>query len=255
MNVNLSRFELIHCRHGCLRLQIVFIVIILFLYSCNHPLLAGTAGRCRNGNDISINADTIHTSDSNVSVSGYEQRKMRFARGWSNLIPKYAKVQYAGGMGLLSIGTGWEYGGNRQWETDILFGFIPKHSSRKARATFTLKQNFTPWRLALGGNFAVEPLSTGIYFNTVFGGEFWMKNPERYPKGYYWFSTRMRIHVFIGPRMRYTIPEQKRLFCSAITLFCELSSCDTYIIQAVKNSYITPADYLRMSVGLKFSFD
>ena len=187
-------------------------------------------------------------------LTPFERRQLKYRQRWDNLIPKYTKAQFAGGMGLISVGPGWEYGKNRQWETDLLFGIIPKHSSKKARVTMTLKQNFTLWNLPLKGNFSVDPLSTGIYVNTVFGGEFWNRNPDKYPKGYYWFSTRMRIHAFVGQRLRFTIPSERRRYSTYITAFYELSTCDLYIIQAVRNSYLKPKDYLRLSFGLKFNF-
>lgn len=187
-------------------------------------------------------------------LTRYERNTLRRVQRWNKLIPSYSKLQFAGGMGLVSVGTGWEYGKNRQWETDLLLGIIPKHSSKRTKVTFTLKQNFTPWRVPLRGRFALEPLSTGLYLNTVFGGEFWMKNPDRYPQGYYWFSTRMRIHIFVGQRIRFDIPEGRRWFLSAITAFYELSTCDLYVIQAVRNSYMKADDVLRLSFGLKCSF-
>ena len=41
------------------------------------------------------------------------QRKLeQYKSGWNRLIPKYQNVQYAGSMGLLSLGVGWDYVGN-----------------------------------------------------------------------------------------------------------------------------------------------
>lgn len=202
-------------------------------------------------------ADTTGTCPTDTvpdRLTRYERNTLRRVQRWNKLIPSYSKLQFAGGMGLVSVGTGWEYGKNRQWETDLLLGIIPKHSSKRTKVTFTLKQNFTPWRVPLRGRFSLEPLSTGLYLNTVFGGEFWMKNPDRYPQGYYWFSTRMRIHIFVGQRIRFDIPEGRRWFLSAITAFYELSTCDLYVIQAVRNSYMKADDVLRLSFGLKCNF-
>ncbi len=187
------------------------------------------------------------------SLTAFQKRQLKYARRWNNLIPKYSKVQYAGGMGLVSIGTGWEYGTHRQWETDLLLGIIPKHSSKRAKMTMTLKQNFVPWNVNLKGRFSLDPLSTGVYLNTVFGSEFWTQNPDKYPKGYYWFSTRVRIHAFLGQRIKFTIPDKRRKYSSSVTAFYELSTCDLYVIQAVRNSYLKPKDYLRLSFGLKFN--
>ena len=76
------------------------------------------------------------------------QRKLQqYKSGWNRLIPKYQNVQYAGSMGLLSLGVGWDYGRKKQWETEIMFGLIPRFSSNKAKVTFTLKQNYAPWEV------------------------------------------------------------------------------------------------------------
>ncbi len=79
---------------------------------------------------------------------------MRMQERWQRLIPSYYKIQYAGNMGLLSFGTGWAYGKNRQWETDLFIGFIPKYESDKVKVTLTVKQNFIPWKLDVGKYFS-----------------------------------------------------------------------------------------------------
>ena len=181
----------------------------------------------------------------------YKKRVEGYRSMWESLMPTYTKFQYAGGMGLINAGFGWSYGKNNQWETDILFGIIPKYSSDNAKMTFTLKQNYIPWRKKLNDSFTFEPLECGLYFNTVFSDEFWTKEPDRYPKGYYNFSTRVRTHAFIGQRLRFNIPDKKRLFARSITAFYEISSCDLYIVSAFTN-HLNPNDYLRLSFGLKF---
>ena len=181
----------------------------------------------------------------------YKKRVEGYRILWESLMPTYTKLQYAGGMGLFNAGFGWSYGKNDQWETDVFFGIIPKYSSDNAKMTFTLKQNYIPWRKKLNDSFTFEPLECGLYFNTVFSDEFWTKEPDRYPKGYYNFSTRVRTHAFIGQRLRFNIPDKKRLFARSITAFYEISSCDLYIVSAFTN-HLNPDDYLRLSFGLKF---
>lgn len=181
----------------------------------------------------------------------YDKRIRRYRNHWEKLIPTHTKVQFAGNMGLLSFGTGWDYGKRNQWETDIFFGFIPKYDSKRVKVTMTLKQNYLPWSFNLGKGFSTEPLSCGMYFNTVFGDEFWVHEPDRYPKGYYGFSSKLRAHVFLGQRFTYDIDPQQRHTAKAITFFYELSTCDLYLISAVTNGYLRPRDYLSLSFGLK----
>ena len=154
-------------------------------------------------------------------------------------------------MGLLSFGTGWDYGKRNQWETDILLGVLPKYQSKRTKLTFTLKQNYMPWSLDLGRQFSVEPLACGMYLNTVFGDEFWTHEPERYPKGYYGFSSKVRIHAFLGQRITYDIDPRRRFTAKAITFFYEISTCDLYVVSAFTNKYLKPKDYLSLSFGIK----
>lgn len=117
-----------------------------------------------------IKADSIlPATPKEVKRTRYDNRVHRFRRNWERIIPTHSKIQYAGNMGLLSFGTGWDYGKRNQWETDLLLGFIPKYSSKKAKVTMTLKQNYMPWSINIGKGFSTEPLTCGLYINTVFG--------------------------------------------------------------------------------------
>lgn len=189
--------------------------------------------------------------DSIVKPNKYDKRIHRYRGHWEKLIPTHTKVQFAGNMGLLSFGTGWDYGKKNQWETDVFLGFIPKYDSKRTKVTMTLKQNYMPWSLNLGRGFSTEPLTCGIYFNMVFGNEFWVHEPDRYPKGYYGFSSKIRSHIFLGQRLTYDIDPQRRYTAKSITFFYELSTCDLYLISAATNSYLRPRDYLSLSFGLK----
>ena len=198
---------------------------------------------------IKDSQDTIITSK--ISPNRYDRRVHRYRSRWEALIPTHTKLQFAGNMGLLSLGTGWDYGKRNQWETDVFFGILPEYQSKRTKLTFTLKQNYMPWSIDLGKQFSVEPLSCGMYFNTVFGDEFWVNEPERYPKGYYGFSSKVRIHVFLGQRVTFDIDPQRRFMAKAVTFFYELSTCDLYIVSAFTNKYLKPKDYLSLSFGLK----
>ena len=185
------------------------------------------------------------------ATNRYEKRIAGYQSFWQSLMPTYTKLQYAGGMGLLNVGAGWAYGKNQQWETEVFLGFIPRYSSDNAKLTMTLKQNFIPWRHEMTPTISIEPLACGMYFNTVFSDEFWTKEPDRYPHGYYNFSTRVRTHISVGQRVRFLIPDKKRIFSRSITLFYEISTCDLYVVSAFTNR-LSPEDYLRLSFGMKF---
>ena len=181
----------------------------------------------------------------------YEKRIEKYQRLWNHLIPSYTKIQYAGNMGLLSFGTGWDYGKNNQWETDVFLGFVPRYNTDNFKVTLTLKQNFIPWNINLKKGFSLDPMACGLYINSVFGGDFWSSEPDKYPSNYYNFSTKIRFNIYLGQRITYRIPTEKRFFAKSVTLFYEISTNELYMISAVQNSYLKPKDYLSLSLGLK----
>lgn len=177
-----------------------------------------------------------------------EQSNSRLLTAWQKMIPRYAKIQFAGGMGLLSAGVGWNYGHNKSWETEVLWGFVPTFSNDETKITMTLRENYIPWSVRLGRGWSLQPLSCGIYMNTVFDGNFWIKEPLRYPSGYYSFSTKIRTHAYLGQRISFY---DKKLTRRTMSLFYELSTCDLYIINACSNRYVRLSDILSLSFGFR----
>ena len=156
-------------------------------------------------------------------------------------------------MGLLSVGTGWNYGEHNQWETNLLFGFLPKYKSDRAKVTMTLKQTYIPWSIYIKNGWSVEPLSCGAYLNTVFGDEFWGRQPERYPYKYYEFlSTKVRANIFLGQRITKIVPYNKRKTIKSITAFYEVSTCDLYLRAMIVDHHISLWDIVGLSLGVKF---
>lgn len=185
------------------------------------------------------------------SMSAYSQESLD-AQGyrdkWNKLIPRYGKAQFAGSIGVFSFGPGWNYSKNRL-ETDILFGFLPKFSDTRARVTFTLKQNYLPWRVNLGEKWYFEPLNCGLFMNSIMNKRYWLSEPSKYPKGgYYKFATKVRFNIFVGQRFTF---KTDRNGMRSVSGYYEISSCDLYILSAVTNKYLKPKDYLSLALGLK----
>ena len=75
-----------------------------------------------------------------------KREHLRYER-WERLKPTHVKWQYAGGMGVSTMGIGWDYGRRCQWETDVLLGYLPRRYAEKFRLTLTVKQNYIPWSI------------------------------------------------------------------------------------------------------------
>jgi hypothetical protein len=173
---------------------------------------------------------------------------------WDHLIPKCSKLQYAGSMGMFSVGASWAYG-KKRWETDILTGFAPTKSDRQNLFTMTLKQNYTPWRIKTSKVFSLEPLTTGFYINTILNDKnLWGISPDKYSSKYYLHSNRFKFHIFIGQGLTYNT-KKKNLLIKSISPFYEVSSFDLYMRYLfMGNRYLKFEDYISLSLGLRFGF-
>ncbi len=189
---------------------------------------------------------------SSIRKKEYDKRVHRYRKHWERLIPTQFVIQNAGNMGFLSMGPGWSYGKRSQWETHLLFGFIPKYKSSRAKVTITLKENYIPWSIYVGKGVQIEPLRVGLYLNSVIGREFWREQPSRYPNDYYEFlSTRFRLNVFAGQGVTKIVPMSHLRFVKSVTLFYELSTCDLYIRSKYMDSNVGFWDIVGLSLGIR----
>ena len=182
----------------------------------------------------------------------YLRNRERIAEQWLALLPNQTVLQYAGSIGLLNFGIGWHYGRGEHWETELLFGFVPRYHSDKTHFSFTAKQRYVPWHNELSSRWTLEPLTAGIFFNTISGDDFWANQPDRYPKKYYGFSTKVRTHIFLGQRLRYNIPRRQRRRHQAVSLYYELSTCDLYLVSKITNRTYPWSETLSLALGLRF---
>ena len=198
--------------------------------------------------------DTAEAVVDTAELSAYTRRTMRMKRDWARLTPNQQVVQFAGSIGMISIGTGWHYGRRKQLETEILFGYLPHCNRSEHHYTLTLKQRYIPWRVPLSSHsrrWELEPLTCGGFVNTIFGEGFWRHEPSKYTKGYYGFNTKLRYNLFVGQRIKFNIPRRHRHFSKSITAYYELSTCDLYVVSAIPNSRVGLADVLSLAFGLK----
>lgn len=196
-----------------------------------------------------VQADsTINVRDKKIAQ--YERRRERAQRSWSKLIPTQAVVQYAGSIGLMSGGIGWHYGKRNSWETELLIGFLPKYHSETAHSTFTIKERYVPFHCSISSRWTLEPLTTGLFFNTISGSDFWRSEPSRYPKRYYGFSTKVRTHIFLGQRIKYHIPRSRRILHQTVSAYYELSTCDLYLVSKCTNKEYPLRQTLSLAFGM-----
>lgn len=168
--------------------------------------------------------------------------------GWERIKPKTAAVQYAGGIGLVSVGAGWQYGRGQSHMTEMLLGLLPRSVADTNHLTFTVKQTYTPWSVDLWGRCSLEPLGCGLFVTTIGGEEFWKREPGKYPSGYYGFTPKIRFSVFLSESITF-YPRNKTL--NAVSVYYELYTNDLYVLSKAPNRSISVGDILRLSLGVR----
>lgn len=229
---------------------LIALLLLCSLHAHAHNNIAAT-----NAIETAI-TDSLKKSDSITTpiekLSRYDKNRQRLMKRWKRLIPTQASLQYAGSIGLMSVGWGWHYGKGQHWETDMLIGVVPRYHTEKFHTTFTIKQRYVPWHCMVSHRWTIEPLTAGVFFNTISGDDFWRSLPDKYPKHYYGFSTKVRANIFLGQRLRYNIPRSKRLAHQAVSFYYELSSCDIYIVSKATNKEYPWQETLSLALGLRW---
>jgi hypothetical protein len=80
--------------------------------------------------------------------------------------------------------------------------------------------------------------------NTILSRDFWMREPSKYPKGYYGFSTKMRFNIFVGESISY----------KNSSFFWEFGATDIYVVSKATNRYLKFWDIFGLSFGVKLKF-
>ncbi|MFA6872963.1 MAG: hypothetical protein WCQ86_03140 [Bacteroidaceae bacterium] len=192
---------------------------------------------------------SAQSQEDSTNTNSYIHNIKRYKEGWERLIPQYYKVQYAGSIGLVSIGVGWSYCKERL-ETDLLWGIVPQYDDSRSKLTFTIREQYIPFHIILGDTrWSVEPLTASFFMNTILDGRFWEEEPKgKYPSSYYNFSTKVRFNLGIGQQITLDLPTK---YHKSVSFYYQLSSCDLYIASYATNKYLKLKDILSLAFGVK----
>ena len=163
--------------------------------------------------------------------------------------PDHIKVQYAGGIGFISIGAGYSTK-NKKLEGDLYYGYLPKSVGGVSIHSISAKVTWIPIHSVSVKKYKLEPLMTGLIVNYSFGKQYFSFDPPYYPYRYYSFPTAIHSALFLGSRIGHNFPTQA--FVQRISVYYEILSFDREIISLVSNPkslHIT--DIVTLSLGVK----
>ncbi|RZL15020.1 MAG: hypothetical protein EOO89_15115 [Pedobacter sp.] len=178
------------------------------------------------------------------------------AKAQKFLIPEEAIVQYAGSIGYLSVGAGYELFGNKRGNLDINYGFVPE-SKGGALHILTAKFAYRPFVIKIGNFAKIYPFNPGIFIrytlNNNLGFNF---DTVQYPKGYYYFSEAARPHLSFSNEFQLTKGKVlKRTGLKALSIYSEFNTNDYYLINYFQNTTaLSVTDIFKLGIGIRAKF-
>ena len=168
------------------------------------------------------------------------QEKKRVPR----MVPDHVKLQYAGGIGFLSVGFGYE-SPNQKFQGDFYYGNVPaKWGGGRPIHSVTGKLTWLPLSRKLNRDIRLDIINAGILLNYTFGKQYFLFKPTPYPYQYYGFPTALNGVVFLGTGIRY----------QRFGLYYEVGSSGKDMLSYVKNTKSRAfSDILTMGVGLRYA--
>lgn len=158
---------------------------------------------------------------------------------------RYCKIQYAGNLGLFSIG----YGKSIQKTNvtvDFNYGYLPSFVNGTSVHTIALKPAFH-FNIATVGEIRTG-VYTGASVNYSIASKTYLKYPDYFPKDYY-NPNAIHVNPFIGARIGLPVNGNKIKVCS---LYSELGTVDYQLKLAFSNKQIRMVDIVNLCFGLVF---
>ena len=174
-------------------------------------------------------------------------------KGFKISPPDHIKIQYAGGMGFISIGAGYSTK-NQKLEGDLYYGYLPKSIGGIRIHSISGKVTWIPIHSVSIKKYQVEPLMTGLIVNYNFGKQYFSFDPPNYPYRYYSFPTAIHSALFLGSRIGYNFPTQS--YVKRISVYYEILGFDREIISFVSNiKSLNITDIVTLALGVKINID
>ncbi|MBZ4418929.1 hypothetical protein [Myxococcus sp. RHSTA-1-4] len=164
-------------------------------------------------------------------------------------VPDHASLQLAGSIGLLSAGPGWAFL-DEAVEAGLLLGWAPPLVAGEDFLTLTLKGQWHPFRVEWRG-WSLRPLTVGMLFSYTFGDAYFVRLPDRYPDGYYWFKTGLRPALLVGGGAGRPVPA---LGLRLLEGYFELVATDYRTIHFVQDPGTVRTGLFSLALGARFRF-
>ncbi len=113
------------------------------------------------------------------------------------ITPDHLKLQYAGSIGFISLGAGYEWA-KQKIHGDIYYGYVPAGIGGVDIHSVTGKFTWLPFSIELENDVKINPVTTGFLVNYAFGKRYHLFSRTKYSFVYYGFPTAAHLAIFLG---------------------------------------------------------
>jgi hypothetical protein len=166
--------------------------------------------------------------------------------------PDFAVVQYAGSIGYLSGGLGYDLFQNRG-RASVHFGSVPRSEGGPLNI-LSGKIIGEPWTIAITEKITINPLDVGLMLSYHMGENFKTNVPDLLAeRNYYWWHTNLRVHLITETSI--SVEMEPNRFFRKFTAYIELNSNDLYMVSYFANaSTLKPHELIKAGVGIRLNF-
>lgn len=169
---------------------------------------------------------------------------------YARFLPDYVKLQFAGGIGLLSAGVGYSFF-KEKLEVSYFYGYVPKGVSIDDLHSVSLQVTAKFLRFKVNPDIEIVPLNVGWFIHHTFGNEYWITLPTHYPSEYYWWSPGRNSGIFLGGEIKTKLLSNKTP-ASGTAFYARLGTRGLYVTSKIGNSSIPLRDIVEFGFGVAF---
>ena len=165
-------------------------------------------------------------------------------------VPDYVKAQFAGNIGLFSVGAGYQLF-DKVLYTELLYGYVPEFASKADDIhLITIKNTFPLFRKKIGENLTITPIA-GIATTLDIGTNSFTTLPSKFPEGYY-YPTAVHFTLYGGALIHKDFKKSKTF--KGVDFYLEFGTVESYLWYALANREVDLLDVFSLDVGVNFYF-
>ena len=172
------------------------------------------------------------------------------SRRW--YMPHYVPLQFAGNIGFLSAGAG--YNSNKQnYQLALMYGYVPRSIARSSIHTITAKNNFPLGWYGIKNHRTVIPY-LGLGLTVEIGGNAFFRMPSHFPESYYDFPKNLHVIAYGGVRLRQLFTDEVKAL-RGVEFYAEGGTVDVYIWYKTISNQIKFHQIFSLAIGVSLLLD